>query len=132
MKLAISAGPVTFALIGTKTTSHYVVVGNPIWDVKAAEHISSPGDIIVAQAGWHYINPTEYLFTDMPDGIHVKITGIGANWRSVQKNVRHQHLDASRDDMSSSTGSSETDDLNEPEGVPPMDEFSCRSLILPN
>lgn len=73
MKLAISAGFVKFSLIGTQHNSHYIVIGQPIYDVKAAEHISVAGEIIVSVNAWHYVNPNEYLYEVLPDGLHVKV-----------------------------------------------------------
>jgi adenylate cyclase 10 len=130
VKLAISAGLVTFALIGNKTTSHYVVVGKPIWDVKAAESISSAGDIVVAPAAWHYVNTNDYLFKEMPDNIHIKLLGVGPNWRSVQKNVRQQKPQILLDDGSIYDESSESDpgsDMTTQDGG--FDEFSCESDV---
>lgn len=76
VKLAISAGHVKFSLIGNELNSHYVVVGQPIWDVKAAEHISSAGEIILSSNAWQYVNPTEYLYEVMSDGFHIKVNKI--------------------------------------------------------
>lgn len=73
MKLAISAGFVKFSLIGNEANSHYIVVGQPIWDVKAAEHISVAGEIVVAVNAWHYVNPNEYLYEVVYDGLHIKV-----------------------------------------------------------
>lgn len=115
----------TFALIGNTTTSHYVVVGKPIWDVKAAENISSAGDIVVAPAAWHYVNTNEYLFTEMSDNVHIKLLGIGPNWRSVQKNVRQSKVsEQNEDNVSEISDLSGSDNLSETtqEGG---DEFSC-------
>ncbi|RZC42671.1 adenylate cyclase type 10-like [Asbolus verrucosus] len=130
VKLAISAGVAMFALIGDETNSHYVVVGKPIWDVKTAESISSAGDIVVAPAAWHYVNTNEYLFQDMPDGIHVKIIGVGPNWRSVQKNVRQQKpATANTDDNlseESDSGGSAISTLAQEGGI---DEFSLRPAV---
>lgn len=73
MKLAISAGFVKFSVIGNDINSHYIVVGQPIWDVKAAEHISVAGEIVVSITAWHYVNPNEYLYEQVHDGLHVKV-----------------------------------------------------------
>jgi class 3 adenylate cyclase len=51
VKIAISAGELYFSLIGNELSSHYVVVGQPIWDVKHAEKLCNPGDIIVTKTG---------------------------------------------------------------------------------
>lgn len=47
VKIAIAAGEVCFALIGTEDFSHYVTIGQPVWKVKIAERIADAGDIIV-------------------------------------------------------------------------------------
>ncbi|XP_044265856.1 adenylate cyclase type 10-like isoform X2 [Tribolium madens] len=130
VKLAISAGLVTFALIGDSTNSHYVVVGQPIWDVKAAESISSAGDIVVAPAAWYYVNPNEYLSEEMRDNIHMRIVGVGPNWRSVQKNVRQQPDDDRADDIiSQDEDSTDTDVLSEITQEGALDEFSLRPAV---
>ncbi|KYB27283.1 Adenylate cyclase type 10-like Protein [Tribolium castaneum] len=128
---AISAGLVTFALIGDSTNSHYVVVGQPIWDVKAAESISSAGDIVVAPAAWHFVNPNEYLSEEMSDNIHVKIVGVGPNWRSVQKNLRQQKPDdeTGEDVVSQDEESTESDVLSEITQDGALDEFSLRPAV---
>ncbi|KAJ3648253.1 hypothetical protein Zmor_020070 [Zophobas morio] len=133
VKLAISAGLVTFALIGEPSTCHYVVVGKPIWDVKAAEHISSAGDIIVAPAAWHYVNPGEYIHKEMPDRVHMKIVGIGPNWRSVQKNVRQQKTkeQMAEDVFSLELSSESLDQIEEKRVLGAMagEEFSLRPAV---
>ena len=113
----------TFALIGNVSNSHYVVVGQPIWDVKAAEHISSAGDIIVAMVAWKYVNPSEYIYQEMPDNIHIKLISIGPNWRSVLKNEVRTDLAVDTGSIDSeSSDSEELIDISR-EGV--MDEFFC-------
>lgn len=88
-----------FSLIGDEKTSHYVVVGQPIWDVKAAEHKSSAGEIIVSHTAWNYINPSEYIFELMNDGLHIKVLGLGASWRSTQRGYRQDVAGTSEDDL---------------------------------
>lgn len=73
VKLAISAGFVKFSLIGNQSNSHYIIVGQPIWDVKAAEHISVAGEIVVSVTAWQYINPNEYLFEVVHSGQYIKV-----------------------------------------------------------
>ncbi|KAJ3648251.1 hypothetical protein Zmor_020069 [Zophobas morio] len=141
VKLAISAGLVTFALIGTKSLAHYVVVGKPIWDVKAAEHISSAGDIIVAPAAWYYVSAAEYIFNEMPDSVHIKLVGIGPNWRRVERNVRQQKqhetdegsvdalsLNLSEDEEQDWTAGAVTEDFS----LRPAVNFAVRNKIKEN
>lgn len=130
VKLAISAGLVTFALIGTKSLAHYVVVGKPIWDVKAAEHISSAGDIIVAPAAWYYVSAAEYIFNEMPDSVHIKLVGIGPNWRRVERNVRqqkqHETDEGSVDALSLNLSEDEEQDWT---AGAVTEDFSCTSIL---
>ncbi|XP_044263925.1 adenylate cyclase type 10-like isoform X1 [Tribolium madens] len=130
VKLAISTGLVTFALIGDSTNSHYVVVGKPIWDVKAAESISSAGDIVVAPAAWYYVNTNEYVFKEMPDNVHIRLLGVGPNWRSVQRNVRQQKPKDLGDDLSvRSEASISSDIINDVTQEGTADEFSLRPAV---
>lgn len=55
VKIAISSGEVYFSLIGTETNSHYVVVGQPIWDVKFGERLCVAGSVVVSLAGLYYL-----------------------------------------------------------------------------
>ncbi|XP_022909660.1 adenylate cyclase type 10-like [Onthophagus taurus] len=90
VKLAISAGFVVFSIIGDQHDSHYIVIGQPIFDVKSAEKKSVAGDVMICHTAWNYLNPSEYLYEYMEDGIHIKVMGLGANWRSTQKSYKHQ------------------------------------------
>lgn len=53
--------------------SHYVIVGQPILDVKTAEKKANAGEIVVSGSAWHYVNPTEYVWEHVNDGIHIKV-----------------------------------------------------------
>lgn len=81
VKLAISAGEVDMALIGTETNSHYVVVGQPVWDAKIAEKLSSAGEVTCSPTAWQHINPGEYIHTFKSDHRHVNLLGFGPLWR---------------------------------------------------
>lgn len=85
VKLALSAGYVMFSLIGDSKMSHYVVVGQPINDVKAAEKKAHPGEIILSPSAWHYLTPNEYVCEYVSDGNHTKVKGFGSNWRPIQR-----------------------------------------------
>lgn len=81
VKLAISAGEVDIALIGTESESHYVVVGQPVWDAKAAEKVSNAGEVTCATSAWQHINPGEYIHSYKSDQIHINLLGYGPSWR---------------------------------------------------
>ncbi|XP_044763888.1 adenylate cyclase type 10-like isoform X2 [Coccinella septempunctata] len=83
VKLAISAGPVLFTLIGNEKYSHYIVIGKPVADVKDAEHRTKPGEIIVAPSAWYHVNTTDYLSIEL-EGAFRKVLGVGPGWRHIK------------------------------------------------
>lgn len=60
-------------MIGDENTSHYVIVGQPVWDVKMAEYMSSAGDVLTSASVWMYVNETEYSTQSCGDGRHTKV-----------------------------------------------------------
>lgn len=74
VKLIISAGTLFFALIGDDKSSHYLEVGQPIWDIKAADSKSCPGDVLVSHSAWKYINLKEYNYIALDDKNHIKVS----------------------------------------------------------
>ncbi|CAH0401381.1 unnamed protein product [Chilo suppressalis] len=87
VKIAISAGLSHFSIIGGEgkdTQSHYVIVGQPVWDVKMAEYMSTAGDVLTSASAWMYVNETEYCTQRCRDGRHTKVLGIGATWKRVE------------------------------------------------
>ncbi|XP_013163022.1 PREDICTED: adenylate cyclase type 10-like isoform X2 [Papilio xuthus] len=87
VKVAISAGVSHFSIIGGGELSlaHYVIVGQPVWDVKTAEYMSSAGDVLTTASAWIYVNEAEYCTQPCGDGRHTKVLGIGATWKRVEK-----------------------------------------------
>ncbi|KAL1513756.1 hypothetical protein ABEB36_003124 [Hypothenemus hampei] len=85
VKLAISAGNLTFSLLGDMENSYYFVFGPPILDLKAAECQSFAGDIIITKTTWQHVSPNDYLAEELRDGMHAKIYGVGPNWRNIQR-----------------------------------------------
>lgn len=61
VKLAISGGGVHFSLIGNEISSHYALVGDPVWQVKALQDTIKPGETLVTPKAWFYAR--EYLYT---------------------------------------------------------------------
>lgn len=76
MKLAISAGNLTFSLLGDMETSYYFMFGPPILELKAAESQSFAGDIIITKAAWQHVSSNEYLAEELRDGMHAKVSMI--------------------------------------------------------
>lgn len=81
VKIAISSGDVYFSLIGTETISHYIVVGEPIWEVKAGESLCKPGEIIITSKSFETITKTDYISELMHDKMHYKLKSFSDSWR---------------------------------------------------
>ncbi|XP_076268027.1 adenylate cyclase type 10-like [Rhynchophorus ferrugineus] len=118
VKLAISAGPLVFSLLGTETNSHYALLGTPIWDLKAAESQSFAGDIIITKTAWQHVSPNEYLAEELKDGINAKIFGVGPNWRNIQRTTAYSKEEkysiiTATDNQVSDTNLGDEEDLDE-------------------
>ncbi|CAG9833176.1 unnamed protein product [Diabrotica balteata] len=85
VKLAVSCGHLLFSIVGDEDNSHYLTVGQPIDDIKAAESKSSAGEIVISARVIHHITANEYLIDLLPDGIHARVLGVGPNWRNIQR-----------------------------------------------
>lgn len=81
VKIAISAGQ----LIYSPVQSSFLMIGNPIWDVKGSGDLCGPGDIIVSQIVTTYVNKGDYNMNQMTDGMHLKVRMICGIFFHVQK-----------------------------------------------
>lgn len=81
VKIAISSGDVYFSLIGTEQQSHYIVIGEPIWEVKAGESLCKPGEIIITSKSFDKITKTNYVFELMHDKMYYKLKSFSDSWR---------------------------------------------------
>nr|XP_012152584.1 PREDICTED: LOW QUALITY PROTEIN: adenylate cyclase type 10-like [Megachile rotundata] len=81
VKLAIASGKTYFTSIGNPDTrSHYIITGQPVWDVKFAEGLCKGGDILVAPSSWQWVNPNEFIHEKLPDGVHTLILACTTMW----------------------------------------------------
>ncbi|XP_023310324.1 adenylate cyclase type 10-like [Anoplophora glabripennis] len=85
VKLAVASGHLVFSLVGDEENSHYLMTGDPIYAIKAAEHKSSAGEIVITARVSRHISANEYLLSVLPDGLHAKVLGVGPNWRNIQR-----------------------------------------------
>lgn len=79
VKIAISGGEVYFSLLGNQLSSHYVVVGDPVWSAKALQDNINPGEVLVAAKAWRYVQESNYIFNFEADSRIFKIMGFKAN-----------------------------------------------------
>lgn len=59
-------------MIGDEKFKHYVILGQAVHDVKAAEHVSVSGDIVVSPTAWGHVAEENYDAT-FADGGNVKV-----------------------------------------------------------
>ena len=74
MSVIISAGEVTFSIIGDDRGRHFLIAGNPIKDLKFARRICLPGDLVLSSSAWEHCAPSqyEYVIKD-PNNIKVRV-----------------------------------------------------------
>ncbi|XP_014609400.1 PREDICTED: adenylate cyclase type 10-like, partial [Polistes canadensis] len=85
VKLAIASGKTYFTCIGDpKKMSHYIIIGKPVWEVKNAERLCKGGDILVALSAWQWVNPIEYVYETLPDGLHTLIIACSTMWYTLK------------------------------------------------
>lgn len=74
VKIAIAAGLSQFSIVGGHDSCqfHYVLVGQPVWDVKIAEYMSRAGDVLTSASAWVYVNESDYCTQPCGDGRHTK------------------------------------------------------------
>lgn len=74
MNVIISAGEVTFSIIGDDRARHFLIAGRPIEDLKFARRICLPGDLVLSSSAWEHCAPSqyEYVIKD-PNNIKVRV-----------------------------------------------------------
>jgi adenylate cyclase 10 len=75
VKIAISCGSVHFSLIGNEQLSHYVIVGEPIWQVKSLQDFIVGGEILVTSSAWFFAQNSLYTYEYMREHRCYKIKG---------------------------------------------------------
>lgn len=75
VKIAISCGLVHFSIIGNEQLSHYVIVGEPIWQVKTLQDHIVGGEILLTSSAWFFAQNTLYTYEYMREYRCYKITG---------------------------------------------------------
>ncbi|XP_045468254.1 adenylate cyclase type 10-like isoform X2 [Harmonia axyridis] len=83
VKLAISCGNLTISVIGDEKFKNYVILGQAVHDVKAAEHVSVSGDIVVSPTAWGHVAEQNYDAT-FADGGNVKV------WKCSTKSIEKE------------------------------------------
>lgn len=75
VKLAIAAGNLMFAPIGSGIDMNYVIIGLPVLEAKAAESVCSSGEVKLSKTAWAHCYSRNYDHVIHADG-HVTIKSI--------------------------------------------------------
>lgn len=62
VSIALSAGDVTFSIIGSSEARHFVLFGLPIEELKQADKISLSNDLILSMSAWQHCTPSQYEY----------------------------------------------------------------------
>jgi len=62
VNVTISAGDVKFSVIGDDEGRHFVIYGAPIEELKNANKISLPNDLILSLSAWQHCQPSQYEY----------------------------------------------------------------------
>lgn len=69
----MASGHLVFSLLGNKESSHYLMTGDPINDIKSAESKSSAGEIVITARVSRHLGANEYILKVFPDGLYAKV-----------------------------------------------------------
>ncbi|XP_017767320.1 PREDICTED: adenylate cyclase type 10-like [Eufriesea mexicana] len=72
VNVVLSAGRVTFSVIGDDRARHFVIAGKPIEELKYARRICLPGDLVLSSSAWDHCAPSQYEYV-IKDSNNVKI-----------------------------------------------------------
>ncbi|CAK9817291.1 Adenylate cyclase type 10 [Anthophora plagiata] len=72
LDIVISAGDVTFSVIGDDNGRRFIIGGSPIEDLKYAKRICLPGDLVLSSSAWEHCAPSQYEYV-IKDSSNVKI-----------------------------------------------------------
>ncbi|XP_017785074.1 PREDICTED: adenylate cyclase type 10-like [Nicrophorus vespilloides] len=94
LKLVISAGQVSFALIGNEILTDFVIVGASIWEAKGGGDLVPYGEIIISINAWDFINHNEYEYDRLDNSNnYVRVFGVSRHWRSTQRNTTKEAVE---------------------------------------
>lgn len=122
MKIAISGGEVCFSTIGNEQSAHYVIVGDPVWQVKSLQENIKAGEVLVTPKAWFSTQESLYQYTHFKDARHYKVTGMKdmeGTYRQHEAvmNFYEMKKKLEGDDLSSATSLTAMDTSLEPFGL---------------
>lgn len=77
VNIAVSAGDVTFSVIGNNKARHFVIFGSPIEELKQANKVSLSNDLILSLSAWQHCTPSQYEYViKNPNNIKVYFSNL--------------------------------------------------------
>jgi class 3 adenylate cyclase len=89
VKLAISCGSVDFMIIGDDHSSHYALVGSPVWQVKSLQELILPGEILATWEALCHVPNSSFIFERVGDNHYYRILGFHEKTHTLR-----QHYEA--------------------------------------
>ena len=132
VKIAISCGEVDFSLIGDESSaSHYALVGEPVWQVKALQELISPGEVLLTWKGWYFTQDTRYEYQAIREHRYYKIKGFKQQLNLIleqyESSLHFQEMQKNLSKNMESTSTSSFDAFTTINYSPNQNElFSCK------
>lgn len=129
VKIAISGGEVFFSLIGNESSSHFVVVGDPVWQVKMLQESIKPGEILVSSKAWFYAQESLYIHEYVRDHRCYKILAFTDDLEVAQR--QHEAI-LNFKEMQKQLDRDQSSILSANTHEPSFDPFAFESLVNTN
>lgn len=75
-------------MLGDDISSHYVIVGDPVWEVKSLQDDIKPGETLMSKKVWPYVQEQLYKHKYIKSAGHYKIYG----FKDCLEIAKRQHL----------------------------------------
>ncbi|XP_015595139.1 adenylate cyclase type 10 [Cephus cinctus] len=93
-KMSISAGNITFSVIGDERARHFIVGGAPLIEARKAKKVCIPGDLVLASSAWDHCTPCNYEYV-IKDSCNVKIASVIEHPMRHRERIRDPHVQPS-------------------------------------
>ena len=83
-------------MIGDESSSHYAVIGDPVWRVKDLQEFIMAGEILITWKAWHHTQESFYTYEIKRENRCYKITGfkelVGVVRRQYEATLNFQEM----------------------------------------
>ncbi|KAK0182631.1 hypothetical protein PV327_000747 [Microctonus hyperodae] len=104
LRMSISMGDVGFSIIGNDNGRHWILIGEPVENVRTLIKNCNAGDVILTQVAWEYISPNNYEYV-LSDDNSIKIIGETGSFLKSDRKLLSSMGSSSHGQQKSSTDS---------------------------